>query len=642
MCGIAGILCPPRDGHPLHGSLPSELERLTAALGHRGPDARGTHVDGGVGLAHTRLSVIDLSEAGAQPMVSPDGRYVLVYNGEVYNLARLRTALEERGERFAGRSDTEVVLRLLVREGQEALSRIDGMFALALLDTRGGEVLLARDRMGQKPLYYAPVDGGGWAFASELLPLLGVPGVDRRVDPEGLSHMFTFGLVPAPFTLRRGVRQLRPGTLAWLRAGREEHVGRWAAEPGPLEPLHRGGEEELSRRLEEILSGCVAEHLVADVPVGVLLSGGVDSSAVAALAARHTGRLETFSIVHRDPAYDERDAARAVAEVIGSEHHEVELSEAPLSEEELDTLIDRHGDPYAESSSLNMLRLSRDVRRHVTVAISGDGADEVFAGYPRFALLRLVSGLAHVPRPLLIGSRALLAPLPGLRSRQVARAFQWAAMARERRAVAVATKFWPEELPGLLRPEFLPEGGPGVLDALLRERGANLERDPVASAHWLEQRLILPDYMLTKVDRMSMAASLEVRAPFLADGVLDFAARLPFAMKNRGLTGKRILRTVARRLVPPWVVDRPKKGFALPLEQHGGKVFEDATRFALESRESPLQVLCRPEGLKAITRSLYATGEGRRDPEDSPFRRVHRRWILALLARTLLRHGGLD
>jgi asparagine synthase (glutamine-hydrolysing) len=637
MCGIAGIVAPASPEHPLRAGLRRELEQLAAALHHRGPDARGIRVADGVGLAHSRLAILDLSDTGAQPMETPDGRFAIAYNGEVYNFRHLRQELEARGERFRGSSDTEVVLRLLAREGEAGLARLDGMFALALLELRSGEVLLARDRMGQKPLYLAEVRGGGFAFASESTPLLRVPGVDDRIDPLSLSHVLTFGFAPAPFSLRAAVRQLEPGTWMRLRAGRPAEAGRWAPSPGPRQPELAGDLDTLSRQLESVLSDAVRDHLVADVPVGVLLSGGVDSSTVAALAARHAGRIQTFAVVHHDPAYDERKAARAVAEAIGSEHHEVEFSEAPLSEDELDVLVDHHGDPFADSSSLAVLRLSREMRRHVKVALSGDGGDEVFAGYPRFAQLRMITRLGRVPGPALALGEALVAAAPGRRARQAARTLRVAAMPRRRQMVAFTTLFWPTEQRQLLLPELTPREE--ELDGLLDARGAHLVPDPVASAHWLEQRLILPDDMLTKVDRMSMACSLEVRPPLLAGSVLDFAERLPFVAKHAGATGKRVLRTLARRLVPPWVIDRPKRGFALPLEEHGGKVLEEAWRFAVQSRESPLRRLFRPEGLETLAVSLARQGEGR-DPEDSPFRRVHRRWVLALLARGLVRHGG--
>ena len=642
MCGIAGILPPrPVASADERARLEAECRRLCGALTHRGPDSDGIAVTDRAGLAHTRLAILDLTDSGAQPMWTDDGRYALSYNGEIYNFGELRAELEARGERFRGRSDTEVVLRLLARDGEDALRRLHGMFALALLDTQQGNVLLARDRAGQKPLYLAGINGGGWAFASELAPLLEVPGVDRELSREGLSHLLTFGFAPAPHTLRRGIRQLLPGTAVRIAAGAAPREHHFYDAPGPAGPTLPGDVEALSHQLESVLSEAVRDHLVADVPVGVLLSGGVDSSTVAALAARHVGRVKTFAIVHDDPDFDESREARAVAEVIGSEHHEIPLPSAGLTFDDLDVLVEHHGDPFGDSSSLNVLRISREMRKHVTVALSGDGGDEVFAGYARFAQLRWLSALGRLPPPALRAAVALGRSLPGSWGRRTARALQVAAMPAPRRTVAFSTRFWPEEQDRLLRAEWRADSAGRALDRLLEERGASLEPDPVASAHWLEQRLILPDDMLTKVDRMSMAASLEVRPPLLANAVLEFTQRMPFSAKNSGFRGKRALRAVARRLVPSWVIDRPKKGFALPLLDHGGATLEEATRFALDSDESPLRELFRPEARAGLYQELCASGSGRH-PEDSPFRRAHRRWILTLLARTLIRQGGVS
>ena len=638
MCGIAGIQCPPSGGAFGAHDLEAQLRRLAVALRHRGPDSEGVHTVGGSGLAHTRLAILDLSPAGAQPMLSPDGSYAIAFNGEVYNFATLRRELEELGESFAGRSDTEVVLRLLHREGPAALSRFDGMFSLALLARRNGALLLARDRTGQKPLYLAPLAGGGWAFASEVRPLQSIPGVDVSLDPRSLSHLLTFGFLPAPFSLRRGIEQLRPGHFGWLRTGQSFEPKRYVEDLGPRTPLLAGSETELSYELERVLSASVERHLVAAVPVGVLLSGGVDSSTVAALAARHTARLKTFAVVHSDSRYDERDASRAVAQAIGSDHHEVEFSDQPLSEEELDTLVDRHGDPFADSSSLAVLRLSREMRRHVTVALSGDGGDELFAGYPRYTMLEWICRIRRLPAPARSLASGLLGGLPGTLPRQAARALHVAAMPRRRRMIALKTLFWPGEQRCFLRPEWCSGDAESALDELVERLGAHLEPNEVASAHWLEQRLILPDQMLTKVDRMSMSTSLEVRPPLLGNDVLDFAARVPFSVKRSNGSGKRVLKTLARRLVPAWVVDRRKVGFAVPLKEHGGSVLAEATRFALESSESPLRSLFREEALAELARSFAVGGEGRH-PEDSPYRRVHRQWLLVLLARTLARQG---
>lgn len=636
MCGIAGILRTKPGENP--ETLETHLRSLARGLAHRGPDAQGFFVEGPIGLAHTRLAIIDLTPTGAQPMHTQDRRFTLVFNGEIYNFLELRRELEEAGESFVGRSDTEVVLRLLARMGAEGLSRLDGMFAVALLDRQAGRVLLARDRIGQKPLYVAELTGGEYAFASEVTPLLRLDGVDRSLSREALSHLLTFGVVPAPWTLRSGIRQLLPGTWESLRAGDAPRQGSFVAPPGPVGPVLHGDIEHLSVELEGVLSRAVRDHLVADVPVGMLLSGGVDSSVVGALAARHVGRLKTYAVVHRDPRYDESAAARAVAAAIGSEHHEIELPGEGLSWEDLDVLVDHHGDPFADSSSLNVLRIAREMRRNVTVALSGDGGDEVFAGYPRFTQLGRIGALGILPRPMLQAASALAALAPGMRARQVARVLRIASMSRARRAIAFTSFFWPEEQDQALRPEWRLGDADATLEALLEARGITSAPDPVAAAHWMEQRLILPDDMLTKVDRMSMAMSLEVRPPLIGGTVLDFAARLPFRAKHGGGEGKRVLRALARRLVPAWVVDRPKQGFALPLAQHGGRVLEEASRFSLESEDSPLRGLFHGEALARFAVELQGEEEGR-DPEDSPFRRVHRRWLLALLAYELARHG---
>lgn len=638
MCGIAGILLDQERARALGGGFEQRLLRLRDRLGHRGPDDSAIERVGGAGLAHTRLAILDLTQAGAQPMWTERRDRVLVYNGEIYNHADLREKLEQEGHRFRGRSDTEVLLQWMSSRGEEGLAELDGMFAFGLLDADTEEVFLARDVMGQKPLYYASLEGGGWAFSSEIMALLALPEVSNEIDPLGLFHLLTFGFLPAPFSLRKSIRQLLPGEWLRLRARGEPERGTFAPAPAPHPVPLACGLEESSEALMSAISSSVRRHLVADVPVGILLSGGVDSSIVAALAASHESEIETFSVVHEHKEYDERDAARKVAEFIGSRHHEIELSRSPLREEELDRLVDHHGDPFADSSSLAVLRLSEAMRNNVSVALSGDGGDELFAGYPRFAQLRWLNRLARWPRAMLVAGKGLCLVSPGQRARQAGRALHVAAMPESHRSVAFKTFFWPWEQSYILREEWRVDAG--ELEQLLENRGWPAEEDRIASAHWLEQRLILPDEMLTKVDRMSMAVSLEVRPPLLGKPVRELAARLPFEMKLKSGEGKSILKRIARRLVPAEVVDRPKKGFAVPLSSHGGRVFEDAWGFAVGSEQSPLRRIFLPEALRSLERSLAAAGEGV-DPEDSPYRRVHRRWLLTLLARALSRHGGL-
>lgn len=637
MCGIVGLA----------GPHATEIARTWIAaalegLRHRGPDAQAiAWLDGAV-LGHARLSIVDLSPAGAQPMTSASGNSVIAYNGEVYNTTELRSKLGSLPLR--GHSDTELVLERLEREGPAALPDLNGMFALALWQRDKRRLVLARDRTGIKPLYVAQLPGVV-AFCSEVRPLMTLPGLDRRIDPEALQLYLALGMVPAPFTLWRGIRQLTPGEV-WtvdaqtqvVRSRLAEPIGAWHPQQPPSDP----------EQLPALLQACVADQLVADVPVGVLLSGGVDSSLVAAAAARAVGKVRTFSVVHADPRYDERKAARAVADHIGSEHVELELPAGGLTEAELDALVDHYGDPFADSSALPTRRLAAMVRRHVTVALSGDGGDELFAGYTRYRENGWVTTAARLGShaSAAIGATATrlnrhVGAGDNLRGklRRGARLFDLARRPPTQRAVGTLTYFWPDESRALLRPEFrCPQD---ALSAVVSERAvAGLDPTLVEGCHRLEQRLVLPDDMLVKVDRMTMAESLEIRPPLLDNRMVAFAQALPLRHKfDRGV-GKIALKALARQWVPAWVVDRPKQGFALPLLAFGGAVLQDRTRWALGASDSPLRELFEPAALAQLSEEFARRGEGWQ-PEDSPFRRAHRQWALVLLATALQRRGWL-
>ena len=644
MCGIVGIVGP-RAVELGQGWI----EGAVRGLFHRGPDASAIWRGQGALLGHTRLAILDLTPAGAQPMTSASGRTVLVYNGEIYDAAVLRQTLPDLQPR--GHSDTEIVLELLERQGEDALPQLHGMFGLAHWHVTERTLLLARDRTGIKPLYVADL-GGAVAFSSEIKPLYSLPGLDRRLDPEALSLYLALGFVPAPWTLCRGIRQLQPGEAAHVDAQGSLSVKRVMPPIGlphhdvPTDP------HEQDEVLEALLMQSVADQLAADVPVGVLLSGGVDSTLVAAAAARKVGRIRTFAIVHRDPAYDERKAARAVADHLGADHTEIELPDAGLTREELEQLVDHHGDPFADSSSLPTRRLAREVKRHVTVALSGDGGDELFAGYPRYTQNLLVDKALHVPRPVAAvlqrAGESLAAHVPDDRVRGLLRRATRVLSLRQRsqaqRAIGTLTWFWPDEQRALLRPDWhAPLDG---LDRYVTERvPPGLDPTHPEGCHRLEQRIVLPEEMLVKVDRMTMAESLEIRPPLLDDRLVWFAAGLPIERKLArregklaGHEGKAILKSLARRLAPAWVIDRPKKGFALPLLTFGGPVLDDATRWALQDPGSPLQRLFRPEALVDLGREFARRGEGH-TAEDSPYRRAHRQWALVLLALAIERHG---
>lgn len=646
MCGIVGVVGPlaaDPDG-PIAGAWLTDAVR---GLHHRGPDGHGIWRAPGVALGHTRLAIIDLSETGFQPMHSACGGHVLTYNGEVYGTAPLAAPLLADGWRPRGHSDTEIVLEHLRRNGPAGLADLNGMFGLALWNRAERTVLLARDRVGIKPLYYAQI-GASVAFSSELSALAKLPGVDRRLDREALALYLGLGVVPAPWTMLRGVRQLEPGTFISARVGAPgvtlvprpycPRIGA-VAEPQSLDP------REQDRLLEQLVLDSVRDQLVADVPVGVLLSGGVDSSVVAAAAARCTDRLRTFSVVHKDPAFDERHAARMVAKHLGTEHVEIELRADGMTRDELDQLVEHHGDPFADSSSLPTRLLANIVRQHVTVALSGDGGDEVFAGYDRYWQNQLVEHARSLPRtlrsPLQRAGRALTGAVPDGRVRglirRAGRVLSLAERSAAERAVGTITMFWPDEQQSLLTPDFRANRDT-LGRAVQRCAVAGPSIGSVDGCHRLELHLNLPDRMLVKVDRMTMAESLEIRPPLLDNRILAFAAGLPIARKRRGKQTKMILRELARRWVPPEAIDRPKKGFALPLYDYGGEVFTDATRWSLSSAESPLTTLFTDDARARLTGEFQRRGEGV-DPEDSAYRRQQRQWTIAVLGLALRNLG---
>lgn len=640
MCGIVGVI------GPLADRLGDAwLDEAVASLHHRGPDGRGTWREEGVALGHTRLSIIDLSAAGHQPMHAADDAHVIVYNGEIYNGTTLATPHLQRGWQPRGHSDTEVVQKHLIADGWRGLADLNGMFALAHYDRATGTCVLARDRAGIKPLYYAELDGSV-AFASELATLATLPGLDKRVDPVALSAYLALGMVPAPLTILRGVRQLSAGQFATVTPGRPVSPRPFCARVGALigtVPLDRQAQDA---ELERLVLQAVSDQLVADVPVGVLLSGGVDSSVIAAAAARCKRDVRTFAVVHDDPAWDESEAARTVARHIGSHHTEIQMPGGGLSEDELHALVAHHGDPFADSSSLPTRRLARIVRQHVTVALSGDGGDELFAGYPRFLQQRWVDAAGAIPsalrRPTFELSATLARHLPGssrLVPRRVARALSLSQRSAAERAVGTYVWYWPEEQHTALVPE-LRAPLTTLNDIVAAHSAGGISLATADGSHRMEQHLSLPGDMLTKVDRMTMAESLEIRPPLLDNRIMAFAAALPIDRKLEGRECKAILRSLARRWVPAEVVDRKKQGFGLPLVDYGGAVLADATAWALTSTSSPLQRLMTDTARQSLAVEFERRGEGT-DPEDSAYRRAHRQWSITLLGLALDRLGAV-
>jgi len=580
MCGIAGEI-------RLGGGADAEAARRMAdALRHRGPDASGLFVDGLAALAHRRLSILDL-EGGAQPM-EREG-CVLSFNGEAYRFEELRRVLAGRGHTFRTRSDTEVVLRAYLEWGEDFVERVDGMFALALYDARARKLLLARDRLGKKPLYYALTRGphlvtdpprpgrpevgpDGLVFASELKAFAAHGGVPRDLDPEALVRYLAVEYVPAPRSIHRGIFKLPAAHLAVLDE-RSFRLRRYWELPVPAEgepPPQEEAAGELLRRLE----GAVARRLVADVPVGVFLSGGIDSTAVAALAARHKKPLATFAIGFREDSFDESRYAALAAAHIGSDH-ELEWLTGQESRDLLPEAVEVLDEPLADASILPTLLLSRFVRRHVTVALAGDGGDELFAGYDTFLAQAPARLAARLPRSALSTLRALSSLWPssqanmslGFRLKQFLRGLEVPPSLRQQAWIG---SFAPAELASVLAPGLRPLATPEVAYAEVLEEAragaeAGLSPGSVEEALRFFLTRYLCDDILVKADRASMAASLEVRAPFLDTEVVEYALRLPSRYKLGVFETKRVLRRALRGLVPEAILRRPKKGFGIPV-----------------------------------------------------------------------------
>jgi asparagine synthase (glutamine-hydrolysing) len=557
MCGICGVIAGEREGPP-------DLEavaRMSRRLVHRGPDDEGLFHDGPVALAARRLSIIDLAH-GHQPIASEDGSVVVVQNGEIYNYRELKRELEGRGHRFATDCDTEVLVHLYEEEGDRFVERLRGMFAIAVWDKPRQRLLLARDPFGIKPLYYRHA-GGGLSFASELKAMLKQPGFSRQIDPRAVAAYLAFNSIPAPLTIFAEARKLPPGhVLVWQ--GGEISLRRYAR-PGPVggDQLRHGSEEELAAELREVLDDSVRAHLVADVPVGVLLSGGVDSGGIAALASRHAGEpVRTFSIGFEESGFDELDRARLVAQRYGADHHELVLR--PDAVELLPKLVDSFDEPFGDSSALPTYLVSELAAGEVKVALSGEGGDELFGGYYTYVadlLSRRFGRLVALARPL---AEALPSRTDRVGFDYKAKRFARAAANRDplERHHAWKEIFSPER-----RAALVGEGNSAwdPVD-LYRERYAETAAaEPLARMQDVDLGIYLVDDLLVKTDRLSMAHSLELRVPFLDPRVAEFAFSLPTRMKVRGFAKKRLLRRALEPLLPREVVHGRKQGFSIPL-----------------------------------------------------------------------------
>ena len=549
MCGIAGIRLSDSVGLDL---AEERLERMLVRLAHRGPDDAGIWSDrpAGVLLGHRRLAVIDISPLGHQPMVSEDGRLAIVFNGEIYNYLELRRELERRGVRFASNCDTEVLLYGYREWGERVVDRLVGMYAFGIWDATSDRLFLARDRAGEKPLYYA---NGAWgfAFASEVGALTELPGVTDTIDSDAVSLYLQYQYVPAPYSIYRGVRKLPPGHAMRVEGGRATVWRYWDPVPFAQAPRLAITEADAVAELESLLRAAVRGQMIADVPLGAFLSGGIDSTAVVSLMVElSTIKVRTFTVGFDVPEFDESKHASAVAKVLGTEHTVEYLTERDALE--LIPEVPRmYGEPFADSSALPTHLVARTARHHVTVSLSGDGGDEALGGYPRYQHV-VVASLVAGPRSVFRVAKPFLKRMPGKIGRGSA-LLSLPAIEIYRRLVSTFAVADVRSLTGeTVRLDEYERAWTSTVGYPVRQR-----------AMLADLLTELPEAILAKVDRAAMATSLETRAPILDHRVLEFALKLPVHLLRR----KRLLKQLVYRRVPREIMERPKQGFGVPLNR---------------------------------------------------------------------------
>mgnify|MGYP003578383613 FL=1 len=615
MCGIAGYFQP--------GGIPAEpaigiLERMTTVLRHRGPDDRGVWIDAeaGIALGSRRLAILDLSPLGHQPMHSACRRYVVAFNGEIYNFRAIRAELEALGSSFRGHSDTEVLLAAITQWGvRPAVERLNGMFAVALWDRLERTLHLVRDRAGEKPLYYA-VLGDTVVFGSELKALRAHPAFRAAIDPNGVALLLRHGYVPTPYTIYQGVWKLPPATILRLparSAGWHDAVpveywsARTAAEGGVANPF-TGSSDEAVDRLDELLRDAVKLRMEADVPLGAFLSGGIDSSLVVALMQKQTARpVKTFTIGFSEAWYNEAPYAAAVARHLGTDHTEVCVTPA-----ELLGVVPRlpviYDEPFADPSQIPTFLLAELTRRHVTVSVSGDGGDELFAGYGRYQLgPALWTAINRVPRGMRHALAAVLTRwyqadwFPGSAALQ-----RWTGKRSLRERVRQSAEILRTDSPAALC-RYLVSYWKDPLVAVPSAREPPtaftdpsrwVPFDAIGQLMYLDLITYLPDDILVKVDRASMAVSLESRMPLLDHRVIEFAWQLPLSQKLRGGREKLPLRTLLARYVPRALTDRPKQGFGVPMAAWLRGPLRDWAESLLDERSLRRGGMLQPEPIR--------------------------------------------
>jgi asparagine synthase (glutamine-hydrolysing) len=598
VCGIVGVWS--LNGLGVRNVVERRLADMAAAVAHRGPDGQGVWTDGVAGLGHARLAVIDLTEAAAQPMADVDEAVHLSYNGEIYNYRELRRELVGLGHRFRSASDTEVIIEGYKRWGTSILERLRGMFAFALWDSKARRFVLARDRLGQKPLYYC-WQAGNLLVASEIKGLFAWPGVDRSPDLAAINRYLTFQYVPTPDTAFEGIQMLPPATALIVDAGGAIETMRYWSLPHPNSAQKRPMgelEEELRHRLDE----AVEMRLISDVPVGAFLSGGIDSaSVVASMAMASSTQVKTFTVGFDEPSFDERRYARMMSERYSTEHHEMVVR--PDAVDILPKLIWQYGQPFADSSAVPTYYLAEFASGHVTVALNGDGGDESFLGYPRYAGAMLGSQVDAIPKPLRRALGALGRNFPGevseIRLMRYLRRFLLVADASEiERYGSWITFFSDQQKSDLYAGEFRDYLETSCLTELEGWFGGGAPA--AARAAWADIHSYLPDDLLIKVDVATMAHGLEARSPFLDHKFMEFAASIPANQKMSMTRTKTLLKSAMADRLPAELLHRPKMGFGVPIDRWIRNELREMCYDTLLSSTARGRQLFRPEAVRTL------------------------------------------
>lgn len=591
MCGIAGFIGD-NDFCLNKENAVNNLVKMTNIIAHRGPDDEGCWADNNIGLGHRRLSIIDLSNAGHQPMESEDKKLVLVFNGEIYNFIELKKDLEKQGVVFKSHSDTEVILHGYRVWGKGVLQRLNGMFAFAIWDAKRNEMFLARDRVGKKPLYYSHFNNVH-LFGSEIKSILSWPGFKREANLEAIHHYLTYQYVPSPLTAFDGIKKLPPAHYMVIKPGNEPLIKKYWQLNSP-EKAKRKSESVLVEELDELLHNSVKARMISDVPIGAFLSGGVDSSAIVAIMAKYSEKpIKTFTIGFEEKDYDESDYARQVATLYGTEHHEFNVK--PDAMALLPELVWHYNEPFADASAIPTYYISKMTSEHVKVVLNGDGGDESFIGYQRYLTCR-----SWLDDDLNILNR-----------------FQWKNHAKKILTKLGVRKYnihnltnLPQMYEGPMAFFYDSHKSLGYGNALKEyHNNFSMERlspffsnsvDPAASAAWADIHTYLPDDLLVKVDVATMAHSLEARSPLLDYKLMEWAASVPSDMKLKGNETKSILKTTLKPYLPDDILYRPKMGFGVPLEHWFRNELKDFTEELLFSKSFEGRQLIEPSFIRQM------------------------------------------